>query len=409
MKKKYLYGEFCWPALLILLNIGFVVFVYLSPAISIDQPKNVEIASSSITLTGESYGSSRVSCGNDLEKQGTKDWSCNIKGLTPGYNEVKIVAVDNSGQTFEKSTGVISLQNLKPATKVIVVAHPDDDIAGFGGMIIKEIRESKRAVKIIHLVSSNSGNGGEAGCCMNDPYNLHCFKNAPEKCNNNNYAERRMDDEIRALKFIGLMPEDEIMLAPAGYNDINENDPARISDLTSLLVNKLKELNKDNRISEIYTHHPEDGNGDHIGSYKVVTGALKQLGWYKIPIYSALIHYKSDKNDFIYPNPPCNKVGNPVDKKCNWEDMHAGRGYVNLSIRNKRLTMNEKLVWPDDIQHKANVELPIDINYRKVKLASMSQYTLSIGQRGQLDWNGFLIAFVKSTELFYKHNITTKQ
>ena len=45
---------------------------------------------------------------------------------------------------LEKSIGIGSIQDLQPATKVVIVAHPDDDVLGVGGMIIKEVREKVR-------------------------------------------------------------------------------------------------------------------------------------------------------------------------------------------------------------------------------------------------------------------------
>jgi len=386
-----------------------------APSVTINQLDYVETNTSSISLTGTSINSTRVICGDNTQAQGTSSWSCTLNNLIPGYNKIKITATGNNGLTSEKYIVVLSLQSLPFSGKVIVVAHQDDEVLGFAGVILNEIRNNHKSVKVIFLTNGKKWNVWACRYWYNrtnidfgtniDP--AHCPGSATPYREDSGYCEARNSESISALKLLGI-PESDILILGCGGSTADELSSP------DYLISKLSVIKAQvGTISSIYTHHEEDGNPDHRLVHERVEDAVKELGWSNnTDIYSALIHgiNGNDNQDYIWPNP---SSAYTIDQAIAGLSIifPSNFNFCQSSQRTSRLKKDMGLDWPSDIINKPNI-LPITLSsdFEDIKQLSIEKYTSQIGETlCQLDWHGFLLAFIRNNEQFYKHRVVADE
>ncbi len=151
--------------------------------------------------------------------------------------------------------------NIKNQRILLVVAHPDDDLLGCGGTIIKAIK-NKSSVKILFL-----GEGVSARFQTPSDSNEKYFK----------ASKKRYSECIRSLKILGVKDyifEDRLC---------TKFDELPLSNIVGSVEREIKSFKPDT----ILTHNPYEVNIDHTMTYKAVEVATRPINKLnKFNIYS---------------------------------------------------------------------------------------------------------------------------
>lgn len=125
---------------------------------------------------------------------------------------------------------------------LVIAPHPDDDVIGCGGSIIKHVKNGHE-VTVVYMTS------GDAGSAITPKREL---------------ARIRENEAITSTTSLGVKPENLIFLRnPDGYLECNQKN---LVELIELIRSKMPDL--------VYTPHKEDGHKDHRVSHELTVEAV---------------------------------------------------------------------------------------------------------------------------------------
>lgn len=139
-----------------------------------------------------------------------------------------------------------------PSSVLIVAPHPDDEVLGCGGLIVRLVAEGK----IPHIVFMTGGEQSH-GCCCN--------------ISKEEIIAARHSLASNAMRILGV-PESNIhyLSYPDGNIDRNNEETRRLSDLTHDLIPE-----------SVFVPHWGEGWSDHVKTGSIVKELLPE----KVPVY----------------------------------------------------------------------------------------------------------------------------
>ena len=203
--------------------------------------------------------------------------------------------------------------DLSPAV-ILVVAHPDDEVLGFGGLI-HEAREAGRRVRVVIVTD---GQRFCEACAF-----WKAGRPSGEQCTNDEldaFGEVRRNESLAALRVLGLNPAAVTFL---GYYDSTlklawqdprstpvpaacavgtpNAAPKRVKTGEELERDLIEVFESEPAARSIFTTHPLDGHPDHAALYQFVISAGAASGR-QLNVYAAVLH-SHDGTDCDYPLP----------------------------------------------------------------------------------------------------------
>lgn len=166
---------------------------------------------------------------------------------------------------------------------LIIAAHPDDEVLGVGGTIIKHVK-SGDDVKIIILATGIMARrkSGIQNSVIYKPTNSELLKMKKE-------IESLKKDAERAAKILGV--------SKISFYDFpdNEMDSVPLLQIIKVVENEIKNEKPD----RIYTHHRNDLNIDHRIVFNACLTACRPISKNPIDLFSFEIPSSTEWN---YPN-----------------------------------------------------------------------------------------------------------
>jgi LmbE family N-acetylglucosaminyl deacetylase len=332
------------------------------------------------------------------------------------------------GQTSWNGSDIHSRMH-NASTVIIVSPHPDDEVLGFAGIIYDAIRMGK-TVKVV-LLTNGEGYGSACyfwknGCPAEDST---CRGAGCTTLDLEQFGKIRIEESKRALKHLGLDPENLILL---GYPDGFIGDMLHYPDsiFTSVtgnnvsvtgkkftgqnLIDDLKTLFKAYKSEIVFTTHIMDQHSDHSALASFIQQARKELASENIlfPTYWGVIHQPGwgDSNSW----PPPSYSG----------EFRKGEAMIS---REQRYCPGQPLYPPDAMKEPPEWYfidphlLKAGNGEKSIMRKAIDEYKTQSGQItisgslpgkdyvGWLDRNGFLLSFVKMNHLFWEAPSPTKQ
>jgi LmbE family N-acetylglucosaminyl deacetylase len=129
------------------------------------------------------------------------------------------------------------------ADVLVVAPHPDDDVIGCGGSIIKHVKAGKK-VKIAYVTSGDAGS----------------LKYTKEEL-----GRMREEEAPRGANILGV-PADQLVFlrAPDGYVEFHKQD----------LLIQMASLIRSERPGLVYVPHAKDAHKDHIATHEITVEAV---------------------------------------------------------------------------------------------------------------------------------------
>jgi LmbE family N-acetylglucosaminyl deacetylase len=124
---------------------------------------------------------------------------------------------------------------------MVFAAHPDDDLIGCGGSIVKHVKSGVRVI-VVYMTS------GDSGSIV-----------VPKE----RIAEIREEEVKDSAKILGT--EATFLKQPDGYLEYNKKNLIEVTNL----IRKLKP-------DWVYIHHKNDGHPDHQTTFKIVKEAVRR-------------------------------------------------------------------------------------------------------------------------------------
>lgn len=314
---------------------------------------------------------------------------------------------------------------------IIVVPHPDDEILGFGGIIYNAVKTGNN-IKVV-IVTNGDGYFDAAyfwknGCPKGE---TDCAGSELTKEDTENFGKARMAESKNALSILGLK---EQYLYFLGYPDgklkemfdsptkVVQGNTNRILTLTNPgkkftgnnLKGDLKSILRDNPDSTIFTIHPQDHHNDHSSLSNFIQLVRDELKSENLTFetYWGIIHEPYVNNDNSWPLP-----------KSTWEKI---RGEV--SQKRELRYKPEEILSPPPISITGNPEVyPIatilwstSLHNPPLLRSAINCYKTQIGKiringgqpltgyDGWIDWNGYLLSFIKRNHLLWKAPLPAK-
>lgn len=164
----------------------------------------------------------------------------------------------------------------------IFVAHPDDEIIGMGGTILK-LREQKNDVRIVYL---------STGILSRRTLN---YKNSSKY--NNSVNKKLIKNQINELREDALRACNILKVKEISFYDYPDNEMDKISllEIIKTVESEIESFKPD----VIFTHHHNDLNIDHKIVYNAVITSCRPIRKYPKEIISFEVASSTEWN---YPN-----------------------------------------------------------------------------------------------------------
>ena len=135
---------------------------------------------------------------------------------------------------------------------LVIAAHPDDEVLGVGGTIVRHVR-GKDTVKVVIL------GGGVASRYAN--------------------IDKKAEEEVKALRQYSKKALEVLGVMDIIYHDFPDNkfDSVPLLDIVKVIENQVSEFKPD----VIYTHFKGDLNIDHEITYRAVITACRPISGVK--------------------------------------------------------------------------------------------------------------------------------
>jgi len=329
-------------------------------------------------------------------------------------------------QSSTNGSDIIS--RMKRASAIIVVApHPDDEVLGFAGVIYDALQMGK-TVKVVLLTN---GEGYYSACYFlkngfpqGDP-ELRGNECSPSELER--FGKMRVEESKRALAYFGLAPENIITL---GYPDGKIGDMLRFPDsvFTSAsgnnlscsgrpitgknLIDELKSIFKRYNAELVFTTHILDCHTDHNSLGAFIQCAREELSEENIlfPVYWAIIHQPGWGDNSTWPLPAYEGELRKGDVMSLREKRYHPVDLLVPPISVKQVPelyfINENL-WSSRNGEKAVMRKAIDEYRTQTGVKGTGDSLPFQGYEGWLDYDGFLLSFVKINHLYWEAPLPT--
>jgi LmbE family N-acetylglucosaminyl deacetylase len=317
---------------------------------------------------------------------------------------------------------------------LIVAPHPDDEVLGFAGVI----RDAKKTGARVRVVVVTDGQAHCDACAFwktGRPPSGDARDDAAAACTRAEldvFGLVRREESLRALALLDVAPGDVRFLghddatlaaawsapdvAPAPRLCRADEAPSRAAKKGADLMDALfAGLSGPDTPTSLFTTHPKDGHSDHAALHRFVRAARNRAGRSSsdLPIYAAVIHAQHTPN-CAYPSPPsplpdCTHVHTERDFE------HAPRPLAELRIA--RFLPSRPWSPPEDDDYGAPLAFCVDpvlfSGDEPLERAAIETYATQIGfatregvpldprWRGWIDRSGYMLAFVRRTEVLY--------
>ena len=145
---------------------------------------------------------------------------------------------------------------------LVIVAHPDDEVLGMGGTILKHV-EKNDVVKVV-ILATGIMSRKKSGYTNNPKYDIS--KNDEEK----------MNIEIKKLRKDALKSAKILKIQDISFYDYpdNEMDSVPLLKIIKTIENEIAQFKPD----FVYTHHHGDLNIDHRVTYQATITGCRPIG-----------------------------------------------------------------------------------------------------------------------------------
>jgi LmbE family N-acetylglucosaminyl deacetylase len=301
---------------------------------------------------------------------------------------------------------------------------------GFAGIIYKAVKAGN-PIKVV-IVTNGDGYLDAAyfwknGCPKGE---TDCFGSELSKEDTESFGNVRMAESKKALAILGLQEQyiyflgypdgklKEMNKSPEKIVQGNTNRNRTLSNPGKRFSgNNLKEdiesILRSNQGATLYTMHPRDHHSDHSAISRIIQLVRQQLKSENLfyETYWGIVHDPDTDNDREWPLPGCT-----------WEQTR-GEVYQKRELRYKpdeilsapaSITKEPvvypipEVLWSPGLNHPPLLRTAIDsFRTQTGKIRSDGSKPLT-GYEGWIDWNGYLLSFIKRNHLLWKAPLPEK-
>ncbi len=278
-------------------------------------------------------------------------------------------------------------------TILVVVAHPDDDVTAFAGVIDGALRGGAH----VRVAFATDGQANCTACAIR-------FGHACTRAELDALGRTRRKEAIAGLAILGVHADDVVHLGfddgtlsaawtqpettPASPRCDDGEEPTRSSRSGAQLSDELRELVSAEPWAAVFTTHPLDGHSDHAALAHFVASALEELDD-PPPQFGAVLHPLGD-HDCTWPAP-----AHP--------DPECSSGKAPPQSATLRYRPDEWLEPPDDAPYGDPILYCLDARLLEGRdPAKRRAIEAHRSQMGPADLAAAMLAFVRRNEVLYR-------